>query len=133
MTKVIDLTAPENLLTAELMDCFLKVHKAMGPGLLESIYEECICHDLKKRGIAFEQQKPIVLNFDGDILKTKLRLDLVIETKIIIELKSVEALLPVHKAQIISYLKLSKLPIGFLVNFNVPLIKSGVQRFVNEF
>lgn len=131
--SVIDLSLPENKITGALMDCFVKVHSQIGPGLLEGIYQECLCYELKKRGLSFEREKIIPLKYDGEILNSGLRLDLIVENKIILELKSIEKLLPIHDAQIISYLRLADMPIGFLINFNVPLIKQGVKRFVNNF
>jgi GxxExxY protein len=133
MAEIINMNVPENKITHEIMDCFLKVHKAMGPGLLESIYEECLCYELQKRNMSFSRQISLPILYDGISLKNSLRLDLVVENKVVLELKSIEKILPIHEAQILSYLKLSKLPIGFLVNFNVPLIKNGVKRFVNNF
>lgn len=127
---VIDLNLQENQLTQKLMDCFFKVHSVMGPGLLESIYEECLCYELEKHNLSFQRQKDLPLHYDGRLLKSGLRLDLVVDNQIIVELKSIETLLPIHEAQILSYLKLSGLRIGFLINFNVPLIKQGVRRFI---
>lgn len=132
MSRVIDISIEENKLTQQLMDCFFRVHKALGPGLLESVYETCLCHEIGKRGFFLERQKSLPVHYDGLAFESGLRLDLVVEQKIIIELKSVETLLPVHEAQILSYLRLSGMEIGFLVNFNVPLIKNGVRRFVNN-
>lgn len=129
---VIDMSLEDNQLTQSIMDCLFRVHTVMGPGLLESIYEECLCHEFSRRGIPYERQKIIPLMYEGSQLRNGLKLDLLVGGRIIIELKSIENILPVHKAQILTYLKLSGLPIGFLVNFNVPLIKNGVQRFVNN-
>ena len=130
--NVIDMNQKVNHITQELMDSFIAIHKKMGPGLLESVYEECVCYELKKRKIFYERQKVLSLHYDGNLLELGLRLDLVVENQIIVELKSVEKILPVHAAQLISYLKLSGMNIGLLVNFNVPLIKDGVRRFVNS-
>lgn len=132
LVTVIDMSLEDNQLTQSIMDCLFKVHSVMGPGLLEGIYEECLCHELAKREIAYERQKIMPLTYEGIQLGKGLVLDLVVSGKVIIELKSIESIHPVHKAQILTYLKLSGLPIGFLVNFNVPLIKNGVQRFVNN-
>ena len=129
MGSVIDITLEQNQLTQQLVDCFLKVHSKMGPGLLESIYRECLCHEFKKRGISFEKEKAVPLFYDGELLLKSLRLDLIVENQIIIELKSIQTLVPVHDAQIISYLKLTGLKIGFLVKFNISLIKQGIKRF----
>lgn len=114
------------------MNCFISVHKVLGPGLLESIYEPCLCHEISKSGLAYERQKLLPIIYDGQILDNALKLDILVENRIVIELKSVEKILPVHESQIISYLKLADKRIGFLVNFNVPLVKDGVKRFVNN-
>lgn len=132
MANVIDMNQEVNHTTRELMDCFLTVHKQMGPGLLESIYEECLCYELKKRNISFERQKALPLRYDRAILESGLRLDLVVDGKVIVELKSIEKILPVHEAQVISYLKLADMEVGFLVNFNTPLMRDGVKRFVRS-
>jgi GxxExxY protein len=129
---VIDLSLEDNQLTQAIMDCLFKVHSTMGPGLLESVYEECLCHEMSKRNIACERQKAIPLRYDGHILQQGMKIGLLVSGRVILELKSVESILPIHKAQLLTYLKLANLPIGFLVNFNVPLIKNGVQRFVNN-
>jgi len=105
----------------------------MGPGLLESIYEQCLAHELTIRRISFQQQVPLQLNYKGYQISRDLRIDLLIENQVIVELKSVEMLLPVHTAQIISYLKLADKSLGFLVNFNVPVLKEGFHRYVNNF
>ena len=129
---VIDMSLEDNKLTQAIMDSLFQVHSAMGPGLIESVYEECLCHELATRGIPYEKQKTVALNYKGHQLGNGLKLDVLVDKKVVIELKSCDAILPVHKAQLMTYLKLTGLPIGFLVNFNVPLIKNGVQRFVNQ-
>jgi GxxExxY protein len=105
------------------------VHKAMGPGLLEKVYETCMIHELTSSGIIVNQQQIVPLYYKGEMIQEKLRLDLIVADSIIVELKSVDQIHPVHEAQIISYLKLSNLQLGYLINFNVPLIKSGIKRF----
>ncbi len=105
----------------------------MGPGLLESIYEYCLIHELKFRGIHVRNQVNLPLFFKGINLKKDFRIDILVCDEIIIEVKAVEGLIPVHEAQIISYLKLADLKLGFLVNFNVPVLKDGFRRFVNNF
>jgi GxxExxY protein len=129
---VIDMSLEDNQLTQAIMDSLFQVHSTMGPGLIESLYEECLCWELTERGIAYERQKNVPLTYKNHQLGNGLKLDILAENKVIIELKSCESILPVHKAQIISYLRLTGMPLGFLVNFNVPLIKNGVQRFVNQ-
>jgi len=105
----------------------------MGPGLLESIYEECLYKEIILRNLSVEKQVFLPLIYKGDELKKDFRLDLLVEGEIIIEIKAVETILPVHEAQIISYLKLAGKKMGFLINFNVPLIKQGFKRFVNGY
>ncbi|MBG7610751.1 GxxExxY protein, partial [Polaribacter sp. BAL334] len=113
-------------------DCSLKVHKALGPGLLESAYEECLFYELRKRNLNVEKQKPLPLIYEEVKLDVGYRLDLFVENKVIIELKSVENLTDVHLAQILTYLKLSDCRLGLLINFNVALIKYGIKRVVNN-
>ncbi|MGH1398592.1 MAG: GxxExxY protein [Alphaproteobacteria bacterium] len=132
MTNVIDINLEENQITQKLMDYFLRIHKQMGAGLLESVYEECLCHILQKEGIAFERQKFLPIKFEDLYVEKAYKVDLLIEDKIIVELKSVDRIAPIHEAQILNYLKLADKKIGLLVNFNVPLIKNGVKRFVNN-
>ena len=112
----------------EIVDSAFKVHAALGPGLLESIYETCLCHELRKRGLVVQQQVPVQIIYDGVRLDGGLRLDLVVAGEVIVELKAVDKLMPVNEAQILSYLKLSRKRLGFLVNFNVPRIKEGIRR-----
>ena len=114
----------------EVVDSVFKVHKELGPGLLESVYEACLVHELGKRRIPVQRQKSVPVRYDGETIDTGLRLDLVIADRVIVELKVVDHLLPVHRAQIITYLKLTGLRLGLLVNFNVALIKDGIHRFV---
>jgi GxxExxY protein len=111
----------------------LEVHKIMGPGLLESVYEMCLLRELQLRNVSAESQVGILLQFKGFDLSKEYRIDILVEKEIIIELKSVNTILPVHQAQIISYLKLADKRMGFLINFNVPIIKNGFKRFVNNY
>jgi len=120
-------------LSRVILESCIEVHREMGPGLLESIYEQCLAHELTIRRISFQQQVPLQLNYKGYQISRDLRIDLLIENQVIVELKSVEMLLPVHTAQIISYLKLADKSLGFLVNFNVPVLKEGFHRYVNNF
>ena len=122
-----------NELSSIIVDSAFNVHKEMGAGLLESIYELCLINELKSRRIDVKSQSSIPLLYKGVNLSKKFRIDILVENEIIIEIKAVEAILPVHKAQIISYLKLADKRLGFLINFNVPLIKQGIQRIVNNF
>jgi GxxExxY protein len=113
----------------EVVDSAFKVHEALGPGLLESIYETCLRHELGKRGLTVQQQVVVPIIYDGIRLDGGLRLDLVVESEVIVELKAVDKLLPVNEAQILSYLKLSHKRLGYLINFNVARIKEGIRRF----
>jgi GxxExxY protein len=108
-----------------------KVHKQLGPGLLERVYEVCLAHEITKAGLDVKRQVDIPIFYDGIEFEEGLRLDLLIEDSIIIEIKAVEQINPVWEAQIISQLKLLNKDLGFLINFNVPLIKSGIRRFIN--
>ncbi|MNK01918.1 hypothetical protein D3C87_197320 [compost metagenome] len=107
----------------------LKVHSTLGPGLLESVYETCLLHELTKRGLLVERQKRLPIRYDGVIIDSGLRLDLFVEKQIIVELKSVDYLHPVHQAQILTYMKLAKKELGYLINFNEKLLRNGVKRF----
>jgi GxxExxY protein len=113
----------------QIVHAAFTVHKTMGPGLLEKVYETCMIHELASMGIKVNQQQLIPLYYKGEMIQEKLRLDLIVADSIIVELKSVDQIHPVHEAQIISYLKLSNLQLGYLINFNVPLIKNGIKRY----
>ena len=108
-----------------------KVHKELGPGLLEKIYEACLAYEIEKAGLIVKRQVDIPIIYDGIQLNEKLRLDLIVENLVIIETKAVEIINPVWQAQIISHLRLTNNELGFLINFNVPLIKNGIKRFIN--
>jgi GxxExxY protein len=120
-----------NELSNRIIGAAIEVHKTLGPGLLESIYEECLGHELSLRGISFERQKPLIVTYKGKTLDCGYRLDLVVEKQIIIELKSCESIEPIHRAQLLTYLKLSDLRLGLLLNFNVPMMRDGIVRIVN--
>jgi GxxExxY protein len=122
-----------NYLSRQILDASIAVHKEMGPGLLESVYELCLLKELLNRKIKVNRQISIPLFYKGEEIDKDFKIDLLVENNIIIELKAVELLLPVHEAQIISYLKLTKLKLGFLINFNVPVLKTGFKRYVNNF
>lgn len=117
-------------LSKQIVDCCYRVHQFMGVGLLESLYEEPVSIELKKKGLSFELQKEIPVFYEGIRLKNSFRLDIVIENKIILELKAVDRILPVHEAQIITYLKVTGLKTGLLVNFHEPYFKAAIKRFV---
>ena len=120
-------------LSGEILDASITVHQEMGPGLLESVYQYCLAAELRSRKIKVEEQVYVPLFYKGIELKKDFRIDLLVENEIIIETKAVDVLHPVHEAQIISYLKLSDKRLGFLINFNVVLLKQGFRRFVNDF
>lgn len=113
-----------------IMDAAFKVHRALGPGLLESSYEECLAYELGKSGLKVEKQRALPLIYEEVKLEAGYRIDLLVESKVIVEVKAVESLLPVHWAQVITYLRLSDLQLGMLVNFNVKLLKDGMHRVV---
>jgi len=121
-----------NELSSKIIGAAIEVHKKLGPGLLESVYEECICHELSLRGISFERQKPLPVVYKGKKLDCGYRLDIVVENAIILELKSCEKIEPIHRAQLLTYLKLSDLNLGLLLNFNTPVMRDGIVRIVNE-
>ena len=121
----------ENEISKIVFDCALKVHKTLGPGLLESAYCECLCYELNKTGPKIEKQKPLPLRYEDVVLDVGYRIDIIIEGKFIIEVKSVSALNDIYMAQILTYLKLSNCKLGYLINFNVKLIKDGIKRVIN--
>ena len=114
----------------KIVDSAYTVHKSLGPGLLEKVYEICFCHELQKRGLKYQRQLDIPIVYDGITFKEGLRLDVLVENKIICELKALELVNPVWEAQILSHLKITDNRLGFLINFNVPLMKNGIRRFV---
>jgi GxxExxY protein len=122
-----------NQLSGEILDAAITVHKEMGPGLLESVYELCLFKELQLRNIFVENQVSVPLYYKGENLNKDFRIDILVEKEIVIELKAVDYILPVHEAQIISYLKLTDKKLGLLINFNVPLLKEGFKRFVNNY
>ncbi|MFN7675799.1 GxxExxY protein [Flavobacterium sp.] len=121
----------EEQISRIVFESALKVHKSLGPGLLESAYEECLFYELKKTGLKVEKQKPLPLIYEEVNLEIGYRIDIIIENKFIVEVKSVELLNDVHLAQLLTYLKLSSCKLGLLINFNVKLLKNGVRRVIN--
>ncbi|MGD0342680.1 MAG: GxxExxY protein [Bacteroidales bacterium] len=117
-------------LTSSILNCAYKVHSTLGPGLLESAYEECLHYEIEKLGLIVIKQKPMPLVYEEKKLDLGYRIDLFVEGKVIIEIKSVDAVNPVHFAQLMTYLKLSKCRIGFLINFNVQSLKEGIKRII---
>lgn len=120
-------------LTEQIIGCAIKVHKALGPGLLESAYQECLYYELLKLGLYVEKQKSLPLVYEDVKLECGYRIDLLVERQVVIEVKSVEALADIHLAQVLTYLKLSNNRLGLLINFNVMLLKDGVKRVVNGY
>lgn len=121
----------ENQLATIAFNCGLKVHRALGPGLLENIYEECLLHELSKHNLKLERQISIPVKYDGIDLDVKLRADVIVNDKLLLELKSVDKLNPIHTAQVLTYLKMTDLKLGLLMNFNEDLFKTGVRRIIN--
>lgn len=115
-------------LTEAIIGAAIAVHRALGPGLLESTYEACLAHELGKLGIPFERQAPLPVRYDGVMLDCGYRLDLVVNAKVIVELKAVQSVEPIHEAQLMTYLRLSKLPVGLLINFNTLRLRDGITR-----
>ena len=119
-----------NRLTNEIIGAAIEVHRALGPGLLEKAYEECLCRELAVRDIRFERQKDLPVIYKGAKLDCGYQLDLLVEDKVVVELKAIEKLLPIHDAQLLTYLKLGGWQVGLLINFNVPVLKDGIRRKV---
>jgi GxxExxY protein len=123
----------ENEISKIVVDAGLKVHRTLGPGLLESAYEACLYHELCSRHLQVEKQKPLPLIYEGVILEAGYRIDLLVENKLIIEIKSADSLHPLHEAQLLTYLKVSNCKLGLLMNFNTVLFKDGVRRYINGY
>lgn len=121
----------ENQLAAIVFNCGLKVHRTLGPGLLESIYEECLCYEPSKHNLDLKRQTPINIMYDGIELDAKLRADIVVNDSILLELKSIDKLAPIHTAQLLTYLRMTDKKLGLLMNFNEELFKSGFKRVIN--
>jgi GxxExxY protein len=126
--KMYELSEREELLAKEIVDCAFKVHQGLGPGLLERLYETCLCHELRKKGIPFRRQVDLPIVYDGLFFDESLRLDVFVDELVICEIKAVETLNPVWAAQVRSHLKLMGKHVGFVINFNVPLIRDGIRR-----
>ena len=117
-------------LTEKVIGCAIEVHRILGPGLLESAYQRCMLFELRKQGLAVETEVPMPVNYKGEIMDCGYRIDMLVEKSLIVELKAVEALLPIHEAQILSYMKLSGIRIGLLVNFHQSRLVDGLKRFI---
>ncbi len=120
-----------NKLSGIILDLSIEVHKNLGPGLLESVYETCLCKELDLKGINYKKQLSLPVNYKGFQLDADFRIDILVEKEIIVELKAVDVLLPVHEAQLLTYLKLANKRIGLLINFNVPKLVDGFKRMIN--
>ena len=118
--------------TEVIIGACIEVHRHLGPGLLESAYEHCLVHELALRGLHVQRQIPVPLRYKGLALDCGYRLDLVVEAFVVLEIKAVDRLLPVHEAQLITYLKLMRLPVGLLINFHVPFLRQGLRRLINR-
>lgn len=123
----------KNDLTERIIGACIEIHRRLGPGLLESAYEECLCYELSLAGINFERQKPLPVSYKDVKLDCGYRMDIVVAGQVIVELKTVDEISPLHEAQLLTYLKLSGLNVGLLINFNVPALKQGIKRLVNKF
>lgn len=121
----------ENQIATEVIACAIRVHRALGPGLLEKIYQECLSYELNKAGISVKKEYILPIKYDGIELESGLRIDLLVENKLVIELKSVDEINDVHIAQTLTYLKLSGCKLGLIINFNVALLKQGIKRIIN--
>jgi GxxExxY protein len=124
------MTLHAKALTQEIIGAAIEVHRVLGPGLLESAYRRCLCHELRLRGLEFQIELALPVLYKGELLDCGYRLDLLVAQTVVIELKSVEKVLPVHEAQLLTYLRLSGKRVGLLINFNVPLLKDGIVRRV---
>ena len=128
--KYLPLSDKEEKVGKIIVQAALDVHRRLGPGLLESVYETCFCHELSKRGVSYRRQIAVPITYDGLVFKSALRLDVIVEECVICELKSIEMTLQIHHAQVLSYLKLTKLRLGYLINFNSPTLRQGLKRII---
>jgi GxxExxY protein len=120
-----------NSLTKKIIGCAIGVHRIIGPGVFESVYSECLAHELKERGLSFELERAVPLIYKGVRLKAKYYVDFVVEDRVVVELKSVTDIARIHECQVLTELKLTGLPVGLLINFNVPILADGIRRLVN--
>ena len=118
----------ETDLTRRIIGCAIEVHRTLGPGLMEVVYETCLCHELARTGLKFDRQKAIGIVYKETRLDLDFRADIIVEDAVLLEIKAVQAIVPVHEAQLLTYLRLTRLPIGLLLNFNVPVLREGVRR-----
>lgn len=127
-----EITMHENEISKKIIGAAIEVHRVLGPGLLESIYEDALCHELNLRGIHFLRQKSVPIPYKGIKLKSDLRLDLLVENKVIVDLKAKEKLSPIDKPKLLSYLRLSENHLGLIINFHVEVLRDGIKRVVNR-
>ena len=123
-----DTEAQRDPLTESVLGAAIEVHRILGPGLLESAYEECLCHELSVKGLTFKRQVALPISYKGIKLDCSYRMDLVVDERLIVEVKTVEKILPIHEAQLLTYLKLTGIRTGLITNFNVPVLKDGIRR-----
>lgn len=119
------------IIASEVIGAAIEVHRILGPGLLESTYEKCLCKELDLRKISYKRQEKLEVNYKGELIEEAYRLDIIVEDELILELKAVEELKEIHKYQLLTYLKLSNKKLGLLINFNVSLLKNGIKRIIN--
>jgi len=117
-------------LTHNIIGAAIEVHRSLGPGLLESAYEACLCHELSLRAIPYQRQRELPIEYKGHPIEAAYRIDLLVNQQVVLELKSVDALLPIHEAQLLTYLKLGGWSLGLLINFNVPILTQGIRRLI---
>lgn len=127
---MIEIPAEQEAISRQIVDAAFVVHTVLGPGLLESVYEQCLTHELRLRNLRVDRQIVLPIHYKDIVIDTGLRLDAMVADSIIVEIKAMERILPVHEAQLLTYLKLAAKHLGLLINFNVPLIKDGIRRFV---
>jgi GxxExxY protein len=121
-----------NDITNMVIGAAMKIHSAIGPGVLESVYRKCLQHELHKAGLAVQSELKLPVHYDGLVLESGYRLDLLVQDRVVVELKCVDALLPIHKAQLLTYLRLANKPLGLLLNFNVVHMRDGIRRILNN-
>ncbi len=122
-----------NQLTEKIIGAAIEVHRVLGPGLLESAYEECLCHELDITAVPYERQVPLPVNYKGRWLDCGYRLDILVDDAVVVEIKALEQLLPIHEAQLLTYLKLGEWQVGLLINFNTTMLKHGIKRILNKY
>jgi len=125
-------TSERDIVTGVIVDAAYKLHTGLGPGLLESVYEAVLARDLERRGLKVEKQKPVSFEYDGMLFTDSLRVDLLVEDRVLVEIKSLERIMPVHPKQVLTYLRLLNLPVGLLINFGAPTLRQGLHRIANS-